>query len=126
MGYPMARNLAKAGHQVAVWSHTASKAKQLASEEKAIACDTPAQVAEQADYIFACVGDTEMSDKVLTGEDGVIDGAKAWHRRRGRQHDLAQPPAARSARSCRLKGFTSWTLRAPVPLPGPSTRPSPS
>ena len=77
MGYPMARNLAKAGHQVAVWSHTASKAKQLASEEeKAVACDTPAQVAERADYIFACVGNTEMSDKVLTGEDGVIDGAK--------------------------------------------------
>jgi 3-hydroxyisobutyrate dehydrogenase-like beta-hydroxyacid dehydrogenase len=76
MGYPMARNLAKAGHQVAVWSNTASKAKQLASEEKAIACDTPAQVAEQADYVFACVGNTEMSEQVLTGENGVIDGAK--------------------------------------------------
>jgi len=76
MGYPMARNLARAGHQVAVWSNTASKAKQLASEEKAIACDTPAQVAEQADYVFACVGNTEMSEQVLTGENGVIDGAK--------------------------------------------------
>ncbi len=50
MGYPMARNLARAGHQVAVWSHTASKARQLASEEKAIACASPKQVAEQADY----------------------------------------------------------------------------
>ncbi|MGA2212500.1 MAG: NAD(P)-dependent oxidoreductase [Bryobacteraceae bacterium] len=76
MGYPMARNLARAGHQVAVWSNTASKAKQLASEEKAVACDTPAQVAEQADYMFACVGNTEMSEQVLTGENGVIDGAK--------------------------------------------------
>jgi 3-hydroxyisobutyrate dehydrogenase/2-hydroxy-3-oxopropionate reductase len=77
MGYPMARNLAKAGHQVAVWSNTASKAKQLASEEKAVACDSPKQVAEQADYIFACVGDTAMSDHVLTGPGGVIEGAKA-------------------------------------------------
>jgi 3-hydroxyisobutyrate dehydrogenase/2-hydroxy-3-oxopropionate reductase len=76
MGYSMARNLARAGHQVAVWSNTASKAKQLASEEKAVACDTPAQVAEQADYVFACVGNTEMSEQVLTGENGVIDGAK--------------------------------------------------
>jgi len=77
MGYPMARNLAKAGHQVAVWSNTASKAKQLASEEDdAAACDTPAQVAERADYIFACVGNTAMSEEVLTGENGVIDGAK--------------------------------------------------
>src|SRR5579862_1876292 len=77
MGYPMARNLAKAGHQVAVWSNTASKAKHLATEEKAVvACDTPAQVAAQSDCIFACVGNTEMSREVLTGENGVIDGAK--------------------------------------------------
>jgi len=77
MGYPMARNLAKAGHQVAVWSNTASKAKQLASEEEdAAACDTPAQVAERADYVFACVGNTAMYEEVLTGENGVIDGAK--------------------------------------------------
>jgi 3-hydroxyisobutyrate dehydrogenase-like beta-hydroxyacid dehydrogenase len=76
MGYPMARNLLRAGHQVAVWSNTASKAQQLAKEEKAIACDSPKQVAEQADYIFACVGDTSMSEEVLTGPNGVIEGAK--------------------------------------------------
>jgi 3-hydroxyisobutyrate dehydrogenase/2-hydroxy-3-oxopropionate reductase len=76
MGYPMALNLARAGHELAVWSNTASKAKQLASEENAAACDTPAQVAERADYVFACVGNTEMSVQVLTGENGVIDGAK--------------------------------------------------
>ncbi len=76
MGYPMARNLARAGHQLAVWSNTASKAKQLASEENAAACDSPQQVAEQADYVFACVGNTEMSEQVLTGANGVIEGAK--------------------------------------------------
>jgi len=76
MGYPMARNLAKAGHELAVWSNTASKAKQLASEEKAVACDSPKQVAAQADYVFACVGNTEMSEQVLTGANGVIEGAK--------------------------------------------------
>jgi 3-hydroxyisobutyrate dehydrogenase-like beta-hydroxyacid dehydrogenase len=76
MGYPMARNLARAGHQLTVWSNTASKAKQLASEENAVACDTAAQVAEQADYVFACVGNTEMSEEVMTGANGVIEGAK--------------------------------------------------
>jgi 3-hydroxyisobutyrate dehydrogenase-like beta-hydroxyacid dehydrogenase len=76
MGYPMARNLVRAGHQVAVWSHTASKGQQLASEEKATACATPKQVAEQADFIFVCVGDTRMSEEVLTGPNGVIEGAK--------------------------------------------------
>jgi len=76
MGYPMARNLARAGHQLAVWSNTASKAKQLASEEKATACGSPKEVAAQSDFIFACVGDTGMSEEVFTGPNGVIEGAK--------------------------------------------------
>jgi 3-hydroxyisobutyrate dehydrogenase-like beta-hydroxyacid dehydrogenase len=76
MGYPMARNLARAGHQVSVWSNTASKAQQLAKEEKAAAYASPKQVAEQSDFIFACVGDTRMSDEVFTGPGGVIEGAK--------------------------------------------------
>jgi len=76
MGYPMARNLARAGHQVAVWSHNAAKAQQLALEQKVIACASPKQVAEQADFVFACVGDTRMSEEVFTGPNGVIAGAK--------------------------------------------------
>ena len=76
MGYPMARNLLRAGHSVALWSHTASKARQLAQEEKGVACETPKQVAEQADVIFLCVGDTRMSEEVLVGEQGVMHGAK--------------------------------------------------
>jgi 3-hydroxyisobutyrate dehydrogenase-like beta-hydroxyacid dehydrogenase len=77
MGYPMARNLARAGHEVYVWSNTTSKAKQLAQEEKAIACDSPKQVGEKAaDCIFVCVGDTAMAEEVLVGANGVIAGAK--------------------------------------------------
>ncbi len=77
MGYPMARNLIRAGHEVALWSNTSAKAKQLASEANALVCDTPRQVGEHAECIFLCVGDTEMSKHVLTGADGVIEGAKA-------------------------------------------------
>jgi 3-hydroxyisobutyrate dehydrogenase-like beta-hydroxyacid dehydrogenase len=76
MGYAMARNLLRAGNRVAVWSHTASKARQLAEEEKAIPCDMPKHVAEQAEYIFVCVGDTQMAEEVLIGAHGVIHGAK--------------------------------------------------
>ncbi len=76
MGYPMARNLLRAGHQVALWSHNSSKAKQLAAEEKGgIASDSPKQLAEQAEYIFVCVGDTQMAEEVLAGPNGVIHGA---------------------------------------------------
>jgi 3-hydroxyisobutyrate dehydrogenase-like beta-hydroxyacid dehydrogenase len=75
MGYPMARNLLRAGHRVALWSNTLSKVKQLADAEKGIACDSPKQVAEQSDFIFLCVGNTKMSEDVLMGENGVIEGA---------------------------------------------------
>ena len=76
MGYPMARNLLRAGHEVALWSNTADKARKLASEEKGRFCDNPRQVAENADCIFLCVGTTAMSQEVLLGDNGVTHGAK--------------------------------------------------
>jgi len=77
MGYPMARNLLRAGHEVAVWSHTAEKAHKLAAEEKARFCEIPRHVAENAECIFLCVGNTGMSREVILGENGLIHGAKA-------------------------------------------------
>ncbi len=75
MGKPMAEHLLGAGHQVALWSHTLSKAKELASAHAAGRfCETPAQVGESADCIFLCVGNSAMSEAVLTGEDGVLSG----------------------------------------------------
>jgi 3-hydroxyisobutyrate dehydrogenase-like beta-hydroxyacid dehydrogenase len=76
MGYPMARNLLRAGHEVALWSNTADKARKLASDEKGKFCDTPKQVAENADVIFLCVGDTAMAQSVLLGENGLIEGIR--------------------------------------------------
>ncbi len=77
MGYPMARNLLRAGHTVAVWSNTAAKAQKLAAEDNAEVCRTPKAVAEAADIVFLCVGDTEMSEKVALGKDGLLEGARA-------------------------------------------------
>ena len=72
----MARNLLRAGHEVALWSHTTDKARKLASEEKGTFCDTPRQVAENADCVFLCVGDTEMAKAVMLGPDGLIEGVR--------------------------------------------------
>jgi 3-hydroxyisobutyrate dehydrogenase/2-hydroxy-3-oxopropionate reductase len=77
MGYPMARNLLRAGHEVALWSHTTQKARKLAGEEKGKFCETPKQVGESADVIFLCVGSTQMSRQVILGENGIIHGAKS-------------------------------------------------
>jgi 3-hydroxyisobutyrate dehydrogenase/2-hydroxy-3-oxopropionate reductase len=80
MGYPMARNLLRAGHQVALWSHSGEKARQLAAEGNGQACGTPAEAAAHADVIFLCVGDTAMARQVILGENGagagIIHGAK--------------------------------------------------
>jgi 3-hydroxyisobutyrate dehydrogenase/2-hydroxy-3-oxopropionate reductase len=77
MGFPMARNLLRAGHEVALWSHTAAKAKELAATEKGTFAATPKEVAQQADCLFLCVGTPAMAEEVILGADGVIAGAKA-------------------------------------------------
>src|ERR1035437_8707108 len=75
-GYPMARNLLRAGHSVALWSNTASKAEQLATEAGGIACATPADVARQSDVVFLCVGDTAMVERMILGKNGIVEGAR--------------------------------------------------
>jgi len=76
MGYPMARNLLRAGHEVALWSNTTEKARQLAGEEKGRFCETPKEVAENADCIFLCVGTTGMARDVILGKNGLVEGLR--------------------------------------------------
>jgi len=76
MGYPMAEHLVKDGNEVALWSHTGSKAKELARGGKATACSTPKEVAERADFIFYCVGDSAMARQITLGADGMIEGVR--------------------------------------------------
>ena len=72
----MARNLLRAGHEVALWSHSAAKARMLAAMEKCRFCATPRAVAEKADVIFLIVGDTAMSRETILGKDGLVEGAR--------------------------------------------------
>src|SRR5579863_3961326 len=76
MGAPMARHLLKAGHDVALWSNTASKAQELAKEGAGKACATPEEVARLADVIFYCVGDTEMAREMTLGPKGLLEGVR--------------------------------------------------
>ena len=77
MGCPMARHLLEAGHDVALWSHTAEKARELSATGKGLFCDTPRQVAENSDVLFIIVGDTAMSEQVVFGAEGLVHGARA-------------------------------------------------
>ncbi|HXV74535.1 MAG TPA: NAD(P)-dependent oxidoreductase, partial [Sphingomonadales bacterium] len=76
MGYPMAEHLIDAGHEVALWSNTKEKARKLARKKGGTFCATPKAVAQRADCIFLCVGNTAMSESVLVGKDGVIEAIK--------------------------------------------------
>ncbi len=75
MGSGMARNLIKAGHDVALWSNTGAKAQKLAAEAGGKACATPAEVAQHSECVFLCVGDSDMSETVILGAHGLKEGA---------------------------------------------------
>lgn len=77
MGYPMARNLRRAGHEVYVWSHTSAKSERLAREEGVIACATPKEAGAAVECAFFCVGDTAMSERVVFAPDGLAAGMAA-------------------------------------------------
>ena len=73
----MAGNLLRAGHNVALWSHDPAKAGSVASEHvNATVATTPREAVARAECVFLCVGTTEMSEAVLIGPGGVIEGAR--------------------------------------------------
>lgn len=76
MGMPMTLRLIKAGHRLTVWSHSLDKGARFAEINGCKSANTPAEVAQECDVIFICVGDTEMSREVILGENGLIDGAQ--------------------------------------------------
>lgn len=66
MGHAMATNLAKAGHEVAVWNRTTGK-----SVDGARAAVSPADAAQEAEVVWLCVSDTPAVENVLFGPNGV-------------------------------------------------------
>jgi 3-hydroxyisobutyrate dehydrogenase-like beta-hydroxyacid dehydrogenase len=76
MGYPMAGHLARAGHQVTVYNRTAAKAAAWAAEYGGSSAPTPAQAAQSADIVFACVGNDDDLRSVTVGDHGAFSGMK--------------------------------------------------
>lgn len=76
MGRGMVRNLLQAGFEVTVWNRTASRIDEL-TQEGALPAKTPADAAEKSDVIIICVSDTPDVRQVITGDNGIIYGARA-------------------------------------------------
>jgi len=75
MGKPMAANIAKAGFQLTVCDLREEPCKELAALGARVAA-SPREVAEQSDIIEIAVIDDAQAEWVVTGEDGVIHGAR--------------------------------------------------
>lgn len=70
MGGPMARRLARAGHDVHVWGRDKNKVD-AAVREGAIACGSIREVAEKSEIIFLCVTDAAAVESIVFGADGI-------------------------------------------------------
>ena len=72
MGYPMAGHLKAAGHDVTVYNRTAAKAAKWAAEHGGQIAATPAEAADGADMVMACVGNDDDLRAVCLGDDGAL------------------------------------------------------
>lgn len=75
MGTPMATNLLKTGHRLAVHARRAEAMQSLIAAG-AHPCGSPREVAAQSEVIFTMVTDTNAVEQIALGEQGIIHGAK--------------------------------------------------
>ena len=72
MGYPMAGHLAAAGHSVTVYNRTTAKAEAWVAQHGGALGKTPAEAAEGAEMVMACVGNDDDLRSVCLGPDGAF------------------------------------------------------
>lgn len=76
MGAPMALNILKAGYPVTVHNRTREK-EAAAAAAGAQRAASPVEAARAAETIITCVSDTPDVERIILGENGVIQGARA-------------------------------------------------
>jgi 3-hydroxyisobutyrate dehydrogenase len=74
MGYPMAGHLQSAGHSVTVYNRTSAKAETWVAEHGGAMATTPAEAAQGADFVMACVGNDDDLRGVCLGDTGAFAG----------------------------------------------------
>ena len=73
MGGTVAKRLLDAGHTVHGWNRTREKAQWLV-EQGMLPADSPREVAERSEVVFAMVTNTQALDAVARGPDGILAG----------------------------------------------------
>lgn len=74
MGKSIARNILKAGFTVVVHNRSQAAVDELVAEG-AIRANSPKEVASQVDVVFTNLPDSPDVEKVVLGENGIIEGA---------------------------------------------------
>jgi 3-hydroxyisobutyrate dehydrogenase-like beta-hydroxyacid dehydrogenase len=74
MGLPMARNLAKAGHELTVWNRTPDRAKAL---EGAKIAQSPSDAARGAEVLFTMLADDQAVESVVFEDNGILQALPA-------------------------------------------------
>ncbi len=76
MGQPMAMNLIKAGHKLAVYNRTPGKTAALVAAGAREAL-TPADAVRDADFVLIIVSDSAAVENVVNGPDGILQTLKS-------------------------------------------------
>ena len=76
MGISMARNLLRAGHNVAVYNRSREKAESLASEGARVGT-SPADACRDAEAVLTMVADDHALEEIVFGNDGIASAMKA-------------------------------------------------
>jgi 3-hydroxyisobutyrate dehydrogenase len=75
MGAPMARNLLRAGFEVAVWNRTPQRAQELVGDGARLAA-SPADAARSAEVVLTMLADGQAAEDAMTGPDGALSGMR--------------------------------------------------
>ena len=76
MGFPMARNLLKAGHSVVAHNRSRDPVERLVALG-AVSASTPAEVARSVEILVSCVLTPEQVEHIYLGPEGALEGASA-------------------------------------------------
>lgn len=75
MGAPMARHLARTGHEVTIWNRSADKARSLSSEGIAIA-SSPADAVKDCDAAIVMLSSGSVCQDILFGKNGAANAMR--------------------------------------------------
>jgi 3-hydroxyisobutyrate dehydrogenase-like beta-hydroxyacid dehydrogenase len=77
MGFPMAGHLAaKSGASVTVYNRSTAKSADWVGRHNGASKPTPAEAAEGADFVFACVGNDDDLRQITIGPNGAFSAMK--------------------------------------------------